>query len=158
MAVKSQQTLSSLDELLSRYGLERKVLERKCPSRVRLEIAEHLGDWKMVGRYLNIDPQKLDDIEVENHREERRRVALLDAWDEKEGEGATYLKLAVVLNHRKRTDLVEKLCEKIIEKCGREDTNEVDSRMLILIYQFNRCHGTFHPPGYVILGYNLPLG
>ena len=113
VSVDEKDNLLTLDEVLSRYSLERKDLKQKCPARVRLEIAEHLGDWKMAGRYLDIDPQKLDDIQVENHTEERRRVALLDAWDEKEGEEATYLKLAVAFHHRKRTDLVEKLCEKI---------------------------------------------
>ena len=67
----------TLDEILSRHGLERKDLERKCPAGVRLEIAEHI-----------IDSQR-------------------------EGEGATYLKLAEAVYHRNRTDLVDKLCEKI---------------------------------------------
>ena len=80
MAV-SVKNLSSLDEILSRHGLERKDLERKCPAGVRLEIAEHI-----------IDSQR-------------------------EGEGATYLKLAEAVYHRNRKDLVDKLCEKI--KSGR---------------------------------------
>ena len=113
VSVEDQQVRSTLDEILSHHGLERKDLERKFPARVRLEIAEHLGDWKVAGRYLHIDPQKLDDIQVENHTEERKRVALLDAWDEREGEETTYLKLAEAFHHGNRTDLVEKLCEKI---------------------------------------------
>ena len=113
VSVDDQQIRSTLDEVLSRYGLERKDLERKCPAGIRLEIAEHLGDWKMAGRYLNIDPQKLLDIQVENLKEERKIVALLDAWDDREGKGATYLKLTEAFHHGNRTDLVEKLCEKI---------------------------------------------
>ncbi len=119
------ENLPSLDELISRQGLERKDLERKCPVGVRLDVAKHLGDWKMVGRYLGFPPQTLNDIEVENRTEERRRVALLDAWDKREGKGATYLKLAESLHHRERTDLVEKLCE-IIKSSGIEDVQHKD--------------------------------
>ena len=87
-----------------------------------------IGKWR--GGNLNIDPQKLDDIQVENHTEERRRVALLDAWDEKEGEGATYLKLAEAVHHRNRTDLVEKLCKKIrVKSGGAENDDKVYSSM-----------------------------
>ena len=136
-SVEDQQIRSTLDEVLSRYGLERKDLERKCPARVRLEIAEHLGDWKMVGRYLNIDPQKLDDIQVENHTEERRRVALLDAWDEREGEGATYLKLTEAFHHggNTRTGFVKKLCEKIkntgVELSVQGEVNSCVCRIIV---------------------------
>ena len=134
-----RQHIPSLDELLSRDGLEREDLERKCAARVRVKVAEHLGDWKMVGRYINIDPQKLDDIQVENHTEERRRVALLDAWDKREGEGATYLKLAEAFHHRKRIDLVEMLLrEKITEietqrRCVSEDPAEVSYSMFMCL-------------------------
>ena len=40
-------------------------------------------------------------------------MALLNAWEQKEGEGATFLKLAEALHHRGRADYVVKLCEKI---------------------------------------------
>ena len=56
MAV-SVQNLSSLDEILSRHGLERKDLERKCPAVVRLEIGEHIIDLQREGEgatYLNL--------------------------------------------------------------------------------------------------------
>ena len=79
VSVELQQTLSTLDEILSRHGLERKDLERKCPAGVRLEIAEHI----------------------------------IDSQREGEGTRSTYLELAEAVYHRNRTDLVDKLCEKI---------------------------------------------
>ena len=105
-----EQRLPALEEILSRHGLEKKDLKRRYSARARPKIADLLDDWKMVGLSLGFTWQKLSDIEVENHKEERRRVALLDAWEQKEGRGATYLKLAEALYNRKRTDLVERLC------------------------------------------------
>ena len=105
-----EQRLPALEELLSRHGLEKMDLERRYSARARSKIADLLDDWKMVGLSLGFTWQKLSDIEVENHKEERRRVALLDAWEQKEERGATYLKLAEALCSRKRTDLVERLC------------------------------------------------
>ena len=106
-----EQHLSALEEVLSRHGLEKKDLERRYSARARPKIADLLDDWKMVGLSLGFSWQKLSDIEVENHKEERRRVALLDAWEQRKGRGATYLKLVKALYSQKRTDLVERLCE-----------------------------------------------
>ena len=108
--IVDRQELPSLEDLLFRHGLEGKDLDGRYPAEMRLEITQLLDDWKMIGYYLGFSSQKLNDIEVDNCREERRRVALLDAWEQREGEGATYLKLAEVLHHQGRADLVVKLC------------------------------------------------
>ena len=108
--VVDRQELPPLENLLSRHGYESKDLDRKYPAEMRLEIAQLLHDWKMMGYYLGFTPQKLNDIKIDNESEEQRRVALLDAWEQREGEGTTYLKLAEALHHRGRADLVENLC------------------------------------------------
>ena len=103
----------SLDDILSRHGLQRECLDRECPRNVRMEIAGELSNWKMVGHCFKFPPVKIKDIERDNHSEEERKVALLDAWGQREGSEATYLKLADVLHRRNRRDLVEFLCRKI---------------------------------------------
>ena len=120
-----EQHLQALEEVLSRHGLEKKDLERRYSARARPKIADLLDDWKMVGLSLGFSWQKLSDIEVENHKEERRRVALLDAWEQREGPGATYLKLAEALYSRKRVDIVERFCEIMKSDCGTEMLHEV---------------------------------
>ena len=117
----SPEEFPSLDDLLSRHGLVRQDLENKYPAEMRLEIAQLLDDWKMIGYYLGFASQKVNDIKVDNDNEEQRRVALLDAWEQREGEGATYFKLAEVLHHRGRVDLVENLCRMI--RRVREEMN-----------------------------------
>jgi hypothetical protein len=87
-------------------------LDKECPARVRDEVAIRLGDWKMVGRYLEFTLEKLRDINRENDNQELCRIALLDTWGKREGKQATYLKLASVLHSRQRCDLVELLCDK----------------------------------------------
>ena len=105
---------ASLGDILSRYGLERKDLEQTCPESVRLEVAEELSDdWKMVGHYLGFSVRHLNDIQADNTKEEHRRVALLDSWRQREGTGATYLKLAEAVHRRKRIDLAEMICHSV---------------------------------------------
>ena len=106
---------STLDGVLSRHGVTRNDLEQKFPTDdYRLEIAELLGDdWQMLGYYLGFKANEISDIKANNGNEELRRVALLDAWEQRLGKGATYLKLADALYRRKRVDLVEKLCENV---------------------------------------------
>ena len=103
----------SLEDLLFRHGYEKKDLDRRYTPGMRLEIAQLLDDWKMIGYYLCFTEQKLNDIKIDNHNEEQRRVALLDAWEQREGDRATYLKMVEALHRQGRADQVEKLCEKI---------------------------------------------
>ena len=121
-------SLEELEDLLSRHGLERKDLDRRYPAEMRLEIAQLLDDWKMIGYYLGFNSWKLNDIKIDNDSEEQRRVAVLDAWEQREGEEATYLKLAEALRHRGRADLIEKLCGMI--RRVREDKKILDKSTL----------------------------
>ena len=102
----------SLEEILSRHGLKPTDLDKECPKRIRDEVAVKLGDWEMVGCYLEFTLEKLRDINRENSSQDLCRIALLDTWGKREGEKATYLKLASVMHLRQRCDLVEFLCAK----------------------------------------------
>ena len=104
----------SLVEFLSRHGLTLTDLDRECPREIRDDIAVELGaDWEMIGRCLEFSLDELRDINRENSSQEMCRVALLDAWNKREGKGATFLKLAGALHRRKRRDIVELLCTKL---------------------------------------------
>ena len=106
----------SLEKVISRHDLTRKDLEIVCPRDVRQEVAVKLVDWKMVGHFLNVPEERIAAIAHQNDTEDQRKVALLDTWSHREGEGATYLKLAHVLHQRERNDLVEFLCGRILQK------------------------------------------
>lgn len=108
----------TLDEILSRHGLEKKHLERKIPAEMILELAQLLDDWKMIGYYLGFTEQNLSDIQIDNHNEEHRRVALLNKWEQRQGEEATYLKLAEAFHHRQKIAAVERLCKRLKEMDG----------------------------------------
>ena len=136
----------SLEDLLSHYGLQRKDLDLICAREVRDGIALKLQDWKMVGRCLKFPPEKLTAIEVDNKTEEQRRVALLDDWGKREGKRATYLKLAEVLHQRRRSDLVEMLCDElkklIIQKEPTDSklVEDISERIETLESQFDNLH------------------
>ena len=98
---------------MSRHGLTKEDLLLACPRDVRDKIALKLADWKVAGRFFDLPREKLAAIELDNDTEEQRRVALLDAWGEREGKGAIYLKLAEVLHQRERIDLVELLFDAV---------------------------------------------
>ena len=117
----------SLKEILSQLDLKRKDLESECPRDVRNKVAVELVDWKMVGNCLNFSRAKLEAIDRENQTEDQRKVALLDAWGEREGMEATYLKLAEVLHQRGRGDLVQMLCVKL-NGCASIESNELSEK------------------------------
>ena len=117
----------SLGNLISRHGLTRDELESVCPSEVRHTVAVQLVDWKMVGHCFSIPKEKLAAIDRQNDTEDLRKVALLDTWNEREGKGATYLKLASVLHQRERNDLVEFLCDRIVQKRASSVRDPINS-------------------------------
>lgn len=106
----------SLDDILSKYALKATDLGIKCPREIRNEIAVRLNDWKMMGYFLGFPAEKLTSIGRENETQDLCKVALLDSWSKREGEGASCLKLAVALHRRQRRDLVEFLCQQIASR------------------------------------------
>ena len=118
----AKQKSPTLEDIISRYGLEKGKLQEECSQIIRLKVAAKLEDWKMVGRYLSMPSEKLKAIDRENDTEDQRRVAMLDTWHKREGEGASCLKLANALYQRGRRDLVERLCE-VIQSSVQESSN-----------------------------------
>ena len=108
----------NLNDILSQYALKETDLSIKCPREVRNEIAVKLIDWKMIGYSLGFPAEKLTSIGRENETQDLCKVALLDSWSKREGEGASYLKLADALHRRQRRDLVEFLCKLLIASRG----------------------------------------
>ena len=132
-------TPPSLKEVLSQQGLKKKDLESVCPRNVRNKVAVKLADWKMVGHCFNFSRSKLAAIDRESETEDQRRVALLDTWGEREGKGATYLKLAEVLHQRERGDLIEMLCDELrksINPPGHALTTVTDAEGLFLLRMY----------------------
>ena len=106
--------------VLSHLGIGERDLEGKC-SEFRGEITKILRgiDWKQLGRYFNLSREKLEAIDRENVTDDQRKIALLDAWEEKEGQRASIFALANALCHQQRPDLVEFLCD-IVRKSTSE--------------------------------------
>ena len=118
----------SLDGILRMYGLERRHLQLACPRDIKLRIAERISNWKMIGTLLGFDRIRLYAIDRENHTEDERKVALFDAWSERDGNEATCLKLAEVLLSNQRRDLVEVLsCELV--KIKETNTMPIPERL-----------------------------
>ena len=143
---------NSLEEILSQYGLSSTDLEKECPKRVRDEVALMLDNWEMAGHSLEFTLQKVRDISRENSNQELCRIALLDAWGKREGKKATYLKLASVLHHRQRCDLVEFLCTKFKSTLSLADS-EMPSES-DLQHQIQQHQGGSTSPG-MKLSYNM---
>ena len=114
----------NLKDIVARCGLTKERLQEECSREVSLKIATKLDDWKMVGHYLGIPPEKLKAIERENDTEDQRKVALLDTWRKGEGRGATYWKLANALYEHGRRDLVELLCKAISSSSEEESSGK----------------------------------
>ena len=113
----------TLEQILSRYGLERSALERRCTRDIGDHIFRRLDDWQSAGRCLGVPQEKIVAIGVENRTEDQRKSVLYDEWVQRNGKlAATCLRLAEALDILERRDLIEALCERIIATPLREET------------------------------------
>lgn len=69
-------------------------------------IAGRVTKWKMLGRYLGVDDEALDDIEIHNHFIGERCLKMLKRFKADGGDGATYVKLAIALKDTMYDSLV----------------------------------------------------
>ena len=124
----------SLQELISSCGMETRHLNRQCPSMVTIKIAEKIVDWKMLGRVLGLQREKLLAIDREYQTEDQRKVAMFDKWKSISGSRASYLKLAEALYDRDRVDIVELLLNLLKQSMCLETTPtaEFDTTVLII--------------------------
>ena len=100
----------TLNEILSRHGLQRENVNRECSQRIRYEISVKIVHWKMVGRYIGIPEEKLAAIQVDNNSEEEQRFVMIHTWHQQLGSQATYLSLMMALHQHQCRDLIEQLC------------------------------------------------
>lgn len=69
-------------------------------------IARRVTKWKMLGRYLGLDDEVLNEIEIHNHFVGERCLKMLKRFKSDSGDGATYVKLAVSLKDTMHDSLV----------------------------------------------------
>ena len=90
----------------------------KCPRKIRDKIvATVIDECYLLGRELDVSDQKLTSIRRDSSLTlpEEKAVAVLDAWAEEHGNKATCLKLAEALHRRKKTRVIEILCDEVTQ-------------------------------------------
>ena len=102
--------MSCLDDFLAAHHLDRRHLQRVCSKVHRDEFAKRINrDWKAVGSALGSTQEQLDAIDAEHDSEEQKMTVLFDQWSERDGENATYLKLAELF-FAEQLNLLLELC------------------------------------------------
>ena len=77
-------------QLMHDYNLTVRSLQKKCSEDDIIEIGTFIS-WDSVGRHLpNINRRNIRDVERDGRDQDHRRRLLLDLWEEKNGDGATY--------------------------------------------------------------------
>ena len=116
---------ATFEEILSFHGLNKGDLDTKCSHSMRCDIAIKIVDWKTTGHFFGIPKEKLDAIEEESKTAEQRKIDLLEIWSQREGDRATLLKLAKILYHRGRRDLMDQMCHMIKASIEASGTKEL---------------------------------
>ena len=74
-------------------------------------IAGRIRKWKMLGRYLSLKDEVLEEIELHNHFDEERCLKMLKRFIIDVGDGATYVRLAIALKNIMHDSLVADIAQ-----------------------------------------------
>lgn len=69
-------------------------------------VAMRVNKWKMLGRYLGVDDDSLDEIETQNHFAGERCLKMLKKFQTLSGDEATYVRLAAALKNTMQDSLI----------------------------------------------------
>ena len=102
----------SIFELVQHCQLpDERILDEKVTSDRFHEVSCSLSEWKQLAPILGISRQVVEDIEDDNNKGEKRRIAFLERWMQKFSVRATYRKLIEALLKIERGDDALKICE-----------------------------------------------
>ena len=122
MATGLQSQGITIDEILSRHELKREHIDKECSQGIMFTISVKIINWKMVGHCLGIPEEKIVAIQMDNNREEERRIEMIYTWHQREGKRATYLKLMIALHNRCHNQLIDHLCSMVKSDHDQTDT------------------------------------
>ena len=86
-----------MEETLAIHRLDEGDLDQICSKEHREEFTKRIKDWKVVGIVLGFTQEHLGSIDNCFQSEEKKKTVLLFQWIVRDGEEATYLKLAKLL-------------------------------------------------------------
>ena len=99
-----------LEEILAIHCLSEGDLNQIYSKEHRDELINKIKDWKVVGAALGFSQKELDLIDSGYENDNQKKTGLFVQWSMRDGEEATYLKLANVLFAGKQLDLLQELC------------------------------------------------
>ena len=108
MAVRCEM---SLDAILASRILNRDRLDKPCSPECLKKMALKLTRWKILSPSLGLTSEEEHKILKSHQKNSQRRVGMLNLWQEKFGDQATYLKLATGFEGAKMTDMIISLLD-----------------------------------------------
>ena len=109
-------------DIAARVGLDAKELERPCEEGLFPSFANYVHPWRLVFFDL-LAPIDLDDVDVECHSEQEKRLGCLCKWKARKGAGATVGSVVDSVLRNGSVDSAESMCRcllpgAIVQKFG----------------------------------------
>ena len=105
-------------KLLESYNLTESLLQVKCSEEHIAKIQEFIS-WDRVGRHLSrIDRRDLRDIKRDGRDQESKRGLLLDMWEDKNGDNATYDAMITAMLKAEEVAEATKVCQLLVPEEG----------------------------------------
>ena len=97
-------------ELMQHYNLTECILQKKCSKNHIIEMGKCFS-WKEVGDYLpRIERTDVNDIDCDGADQKDKRRRLLDLWEKRNGDGATYDVMITAMLKAGKKEEATKVC------------------------------------------------
>ena len=111
------------------------LLDQKCSTNHLIHISELIAQWRDIAPSLGLTPTDEQDIIGDAPFSiQRQRTGMLYKWSEKEGDNATYRKLAEIFKQCGRQDIVDKIKRLVTDGTG-------ESMLSFNLRKFNSGNG-----------------
>ena len=98
-------------KLMKKYNLTDSTLQTKVSDDHINEIAKFVS-WEDVGRHLDkIGRPGVEDIQKDGDNEDKRRRLLVDRWEDKNGDDATYDSMVTAMIKAEKIDEATEVCK-----------------------------------------------
>ncbi len=109
----------SLDECLE--GVPPGKLGRPCKDVHLCEISLYITNWRAIAPFLGLSKVVEEQIERDEGKTDTQKIAMLRRWREKFGRKATYRRLATVFWKLERADLIDAICDVLVDSSSSSD-------------------------------------
>ena len=99
--------MSDMQSLVANYKLSQTDLDKQCDDELLITLMEKIESFSDTAPYFKLTPPEINEIQLDNNTEKRRKLGMLTKWRDRYGSDATYLSIVSIFLYMENRRLAE---------------------------------------------------